>query len=123
MIFAVRHVQAKCTVFINLTEAFDIVSREARWTSSFTCVLNQPARERDLGMYLKYWLDGLLFGLRRLKAKAKSFEKIILDAARVMKPPIPFLCHIRQPMTDWSPLFLPVYCHQFYHSEDCHCQW
>ena len=46
----------------------------------FTCVLNHAIKDLDLGVYLRYRLDGSLFDLRRLNSKTKVVEKIILEA-------------------------------------------
>ena len=37
-------------------------------------------RDLDLGVYIRYRLDGSLFDLRRLKAKTKTMERLILEA-------------------------------------------
>ena len=46
----------------------------------FTQVLRHAVRDLDLGVYIKYRLDGSLFDLRRLAAKTKTIEKLILEA-------------------------------------------
>ncbi|KAL6475004.1 hypothetical protein MHYP_G00160440 [Metynnis hypsauchen] len=46
----------------------------------FTCVLNHAVRDIEDGVYLRYRLDGSLFDLRRLNAKTKTIERLILEA-------------------------------------------
>lgn len=46
----------------------------------FTCVLSHAVRDIEDGVFLKYRLDGSLFDLRRLNAKTKTIERIILEA-------------------------------------------
>ena len=46
----------------------------------FTCVLNHAVCGLENGVYLKYRLDGSLFDLRRLNAKSKTLERLILEA-------------------------------------------
>ena len=46
----------------------------------FTCVLSHAIKDLDLGVYLRYRLDGSLFDLRRLNAKTKVVEKMVLEA-------------------------------------------
>ncbi|XP_076063461.1 uncharacterized protein LOC143038321 [Oratosquilla oratoria] len=46
----------------------------------FTCVLNHACRELDLGVYLRLRFESSVFDLRRLNAKAKTTEKLILEA-------------------------------------------
>ncbi|KAL6484915.1 hypothetical protein MHYP_G00069600 [Metynnis hypsauchen] len=46
----------------------------------FTCVLNHAIRDIEDGVYLRYRLDGSLFDLRRLNAKTKTIERLILEA-------------------------------------------
>uniref|UniRef100_A0A5F8G576 RNA-directed DNA polymerase n=1 Tax=Monodelphis domestica TaxID=13616 RepID=A0A5F8G576_MONDO len=45
----------------------------------FTQVLQHPVMDLDLGVYIKYRLDGSLFDLRRLTAKTKTTERLILE--------------------------------------------
>ncbi|KAL6487614.1 hypothetical protein MHYP_G00042400 [Metynnis hypsauchen] len=40
----------------------------------------QPIRDIEDGVYLRYRLDGSLFDLRRLNAKTKTIERLILEA-------------------------------------------
>ncbi|XP_076069189.1 uncharacterized protein LOC143041234 [Oratosquilla oratoria] len=108
MIFVMRQVQEKCieqnmdlyAVFIDLTKAFDTVNREALWVILsnrmprkircvlgpilfnlfFTCVLNHAFRDLDPGVYLRFRSEGSVFDLRRLNAKTKTTEKLILEA-------------------------------------------
>uniref|UniRef100_K7DZQ5 Reverse transcriptase domain-containing protein n=1 Tax=Monodelphis domestica TaxID=13616 RepID=K7DZQ5_MONDO len=47
---------------------------------SFTQVLQHAVMDLDLGVYIKYRLDGSLFDLRRLTAKTKTTERLILEA-------------------------------------------
>ncbi|XP_076054495.1 uncharacterized protein LOC143033187 [Oratosquilla oratoria] len=46
----------------------------------FTCVLNHAFRDLDLGVYLRFRSEGSVFDLRRLNAKTKTTEKLILEA-------------------------------------------
>ncbi|PFX25261.1 Transposon TX1 uncharacterized 149 kDa protein [Stylophora pistillata] len=46
----------------------------------FTCVLSQAVKDIEDGVYIRYRLDGCLFDLRRLNAKTKTIEKLILEA-------------------------------------------
>ena len=46
----------------------------------FTCVLNHAIRELSCGVYLRYRMDGSLFDLRRLTAKTKTAQKLVLEA-------------------------------------------
>ena len=46
----------------------------------FTKVLLHAVRDLNQGVYLKYRLDGSLFDLRRLAAKTKTLERLILEA-------------------------------------------
>uniref|UniRef100_A0A5F8GN97 RNA-directed DNA polymerase n=1 Tax=Monodelphis domestica TaxID=13616 RepID=A0A5F8GN97_MONDO len=46
----------------------------------FNQVLRQAVMDLDLGVYIKYRLDGSLFNLRRLTAKTKTTERLILEA-------------------------------------------
>lgn len=46
----------------------------------FTQVLLHVVKDLDLGVYIKYRLDGSLFDLRRLSARTKTLEKLILEA-------------------------------------------
>lgn len=46
----------------------------------FTQVLQHAVRDLNLGVYLKYRLDGSLFDLRRLAAKTKTLERLIREA-------------------------------------------
>lgn len=46
----------------------------------FTCVLNHATSDLDLGVYLRYRLDGSVFDLRRLSARTKTVERLILEA-------------------------------------------
>ena len=46
----------------------------------FTQVLLHAVKDLDLGVYIKYRLDGSLFHLRRLSARTKTLEKLILEA-------------------------------------------
>ena len=46
----------------------------------FTQVLHHAVRDLDLGVYIRYRLDGSLFDLRRLTAKTKTMERLILEA-------------------------------------------
>ncbi|XP_062841273.1 uncharacterized protein LOC134300780 [Trichomycterus rosablanca] len=46
----------------------------------FACVLNQALGDIEDGVYIRYRLDGSLFDLRRLSAKTKTVEKLILEA-------------------------------------------
>ena len=46
----------------------------------FTCVLSHAIKDLDLGVYLRYRLDGSLFDLRRLNAKTKVVERMIMEA-------------------------------------------
>ncbi|XP_076028386.1 uncharacterized protein LOC143017482 [Oratosquilla oratoria] len=45
----------------------------------FTCVLNHAFRDLDLGVYLRFRSEGSVFDLRRLNAKTKNTEKLILE--------------------------------------------
>ncbi|XP_076029240.1 uncharacterized protein LOC143018068 [Oratosquilla oratoria] len=45
----------------------------------FTCVLNHVFRDLDLGVYLRFRSEGSVFDLRRLNAKTKTTEKLILE--------------------------------------------
>uniref|UniRef100_A0A5F8GDL9 Reverse transcriptase domain-containing protein n=1 Tax=Monodelphis domestica TaxID=13616 RepID=A0A5F8GDL9_MONDO len=46
----------------------------------FTQVLQHAVMDLDLGVYIKYLLAGSLFDLRRLTAKTKTTERLILEA-------------------------------------------
>lgn len=46
----------------------------------FTQVLTHAVKDLDIGIYIKYRTDGSLFDLRRLNARTKTIEKLILDA-------------------------------------------
>ncbi|KAL8624073.1 hypothetical protein ACOMHN_019495 [Nucella lapillus] len=46
----------------------------------FTCVLSHSVRDIEDGVYIRYRMDGSLFDLRRLSAKTKTIEKLILEA-------------------------------------------
>ena len=46
----------------------------------FTQVLLHAVKDLDLGIYIRYRLDGSLFDLRRLSARTKTLEKLILEA-------------------------------------------
>ena len=46
----------------------------------FARVLDHAAKDLKQGVYLKYRLDGSLFDLRRLKAKTKITETVVLEA-------------------------------------------
>ena len=46
----------------------------------FTQVLLHAVKDLNLGVYIKYRLDGSLFDLRRLSAGRKTLEKLILEA-------------------------------------------
>ncbi|KAL8611278.1 hypothetical protein ACOMHN_013709 [Nucella lapillus] len=46
----------------------------------FTCVLSHAVRDIEDGVYIRYRMDGSLFDLRRLSAKTKTIEKLILEA-------------------------------------------
>ena len=46
----------------------------------FTCVLNHALGDLDRGIYIKYRLDGSLFDLRRLNAKTRTVERLVIDA-------------------------------------------
>ena len=46
----------------------------------FTCMLNHAIRDLEQGVYLRLWLDGSLFDLRRLTAKTKTVNKTVLGA-------------------------------------------
>ena len=46
----------------------------------FTCVLTNAVRDLDHGVYLRYGHDGPLFGLRHLRVKTKTLERMILEA-------------------------------------------
>ncbi|XP_029766781.1 uncharacterized protein LOC112117806 [Terrapene carolina triunguis] len=46
----------------------------------FACVLNHALKDLDQGIYLKYRHDGSLFDLRRLNAKTKTVQKLLLEA-------------------------------------------
>ena len=46
----------------------------------FTQVLLHAVKDLNLGVYIKYRLDGSLFDLRRLSARRKTLEKLILEA-------------------------------------------
>ena len=46
----------------------------------FSCVLNHAISDLEQGVYLRYWLDGLLFDHRRLTAKKKTMKKTVLEA-------------------------------------------
>ncbi|XP_024052555.2 uncharacterized protein LOC112104472, partial [Terrapene carolina triunguis] len=46
----------------------------------FACVLNHAVKDLDQGIYLKYRHDGSLFDLRRLNAKTKTVQKLLLEA-------------------------------------------
>uniref|UniRef100_A0A5F8H9R7 RNA-directed DNA polymerase n=1 Tax=Monodelphis domestica TaxID=13616 RepID=A0A5F8H9R7_MONDO len=46
----------------------------------FTQVLRHAVMDLDLGFYIKYRLDGSLLDLRRLTAKTKTTERLILEA-------------------------------------------
>jgi hypothetical protein len=46
----------------------------------FTQVLLHAVKDLDLGVYIKYRSDGSVFDLRRLSAKTKTLEKLILEA-------------------------------------------
>uniref|UniRef100_A0A5F8G352 Reverse transcriptase domain-containing protein n=1 Tax=Monodelphis domestica TaxID=13616 RepID=A0A5F8G352_MONDO len=47
---------------------------------SFTQVLQHAVMDLDLGVYIKYRLDGSPFDLRHLTAKTKTTERLILEA-------------------------------------------
>uniref|UniRef100_K7E3Q4 RNA-directed DNA polymerase n=1 Tax=Monodelphis domestica TaxID=13616 RepID=K7E3Q4_MONDO len=47
---------------------------------SFTQVLQHAVMDLNLGIYIKYRRDGSLFDLRRLTAKTKTTERLILEA-------------------------------------------
>ncbi|PFX23720.1 LINE-1 retrotransposable element ORF2 protein [Stylophora pistillata] len=44
------------------------------------CVLSHAVKDIEDGVYIRYILDGSLFDLRRLNAKTKTIEKLILEA-------------------------------------------
>ena len=46
----------------------------------FTCILNHAIRDLEKGVYLRYRLNGSLFDIRRLTAKAKTVKKSLLEA-------------------------------------------
>uniref|UniRef100_A0A5F8HFV9 RNA-directed DNA polymerase n=1 Tax=Monodelphis domestica TaxID=13616 RepID=A0A5F8HFV9_MONDO len=46
----------------------------------FTQVLQHAVMDLDLGIYIKYRLDGSLFDLHRLTTKTKTTERLILEA-------------------------------------------
>ncbi|PFX31654.1 Transposon TX1 uncharacterized 149 kDa protein [Stylophora pistillata] len=46
----------------------------------FACVLSYAVKDIEDGVYIRYKLDGSLFDLRRLNAKTKTIEKLILEA-------------------------------------------
>ena len=46
----------------------------------FTQVLLHAVKDLNLGVYIKYRLDGSFFDLRRLSARRKTLEKLILEA-------------------------------------------
>lgn len=46
----------------------------------FTQVMLHATRDLDLGIYIRYFLDGSLFDLRRLTAKTKTLERLLLEA-------------------------------------------
>ena len=46
----------------------------------FTQVLLHAVKDLNLGVYIKYRLDGSLFDLRQLSARRKTLEKLILEA-------------------------------------------
>ena len=46
----------------------------------FTQVLLHAVEDLDLGVYIRYRLDGSLFDLRRLTAKTKTMERLITEA-------------------------------------------
>ncbi|XP_076035363.1 uncharacterized protein LOC143021640 [Oratosquilla oratoria] len=46
----------------------------------FTCVLNHTFRDLDLRVYLRFRFEGSMFYLRRLNAKTKTTEKLVLEA-------------------------------------------
>ncbi|KAL8573948.1 hypothetical protein ACOMHN_029395 [Nucella lapillus] len=46
----------------------------------FTCVLSHAVRDIEDGVYIRYRMDGSPFDLRRLSAKTKTIEKLILEA-------------------------------------------
>lgn len=46
----------------------------------FTLVLLHAVKDLDVGIYIQYRSDGFVFDLRRLSAKTKILEKLILEA-------------------------------------------
>jgi hypothetical protein len=46
----------------------------------FSQVLSHAVQDLDLGVYIRYRLDGSLFDLRRLTAKTKTMKRLILEA-------------------------------------------
>ena len=45
-----------------------------------TCVLNHALHNSVHGVYLRYRLDGSLFDLRRLNARTRTLERLIVEA-------------------------------------------
>ena len=76
----------------------------------FICVFNYALKYLNQGVYLKYQHDGSLFDLRRLSAKTKTVQRLILEAIFVdncahMAHPESDLQHVLSKFAEASQLF------------------
>ena len=70
----------------------------------FTCVLNHAIRDLELGVYLRYRLDGSLFDLRRLTAMTKTVKKTVLESLLTTLPSCHIASHRQQVCRSLPPL-------------------
>ena len=98
MVFTVRQIQEKCseqqmdlyavlsngehssTFAISNGVKQGCVLAPVLFNLFFTQVLLHAVKDLNLGVYIKYRLEGSLFDLRRLSARRKTLEKLILEA-------------------------------------------
>ena len=78
LVLAGRDASAPCEILNGVKQG--CVLAPALLNLFFTCVLNHALKDLDRGIYIKYRLNGSLFDLCWLRAKAKTVERLITKA-------------------------------------------